>query len=60
MGLVILDGVGLKCLFPGEGLVALVAGEGGARHTGLQSEVEFDADQDNENISENINTKCNL
>ena len=35
--------VSLQCLLPGEGFLALLAGEGGPGHGSLQSQVELDA-----------------
>ena len=37
--------VSLQGLLPGEGFLALLAGEGGPGHGGLQSQVEFDAEK---------------
>ena len=37
--------VSLQGLLPGEGLLALLAGEGGPGHGRLQSQVEFDAER---------------
>ena len=36
--------VSLQSLLPGEGFLALLAGEGGPSHRSLQSQVELDAD----------------
>ena len=36
--------VSLQGLLPGEGFLALLAGEGGPSHRSLQSQVELDAD----------------
>ena len=36
--------VSLQSLLPGEGFLALIAGEGGPSHGSLQSQVQLDAD----------------
>ena len=42
---VVFLGVSLQRLLPGEGFLALLAGEGGPGHGRLQSQVEFDAER---------------